>query len=268
MLTVSINRNPPSTIATADAETREYTSEPVEVMLMANMMSTAGEDDYTLPGMVMFEKHDGTAPWMQTMMVEVMATMDDDIDEDHMLYVDAEVDGMSDYGPNTDMDMYPSASVLTIMDETPILVWANPANVIEKVIYDAKAAGAGDDMMFMMGEMIEVDPSLLFDQADMAGLTIEYAATSDDEMVASASEENNMVMVKAVSSMGGMAHVTITATAILPSGAKALPQTEPNVAQVIFPVEVAQAVPALPIIAQLLLAAFLAMGGYRRYLRR
>ena len=28
------------------------------------------------------------------------------------------------------------------------------------------------------------------------------------------------------------------------------------------------AVPALPLIAQLLLAAFLAMGGYRRYLRR
>ena len=28
------------------------------------------------------------------------------------------------------------------------------------------------------------------------------------------------------------------------------------------------AVPALPLIAQLLLAAFLAIGGYRRYLRR
>ena len=28
------------------------------------------------------------------------------------------------------------------------------------------------------------------------------------------------------------------------------------------------AVPALPVIAQLLLAAFLALGGYRRYLRR
>ena len=28
------------------------------------------------------------------------------------------------------------------------------------------------------------------------------------------------------------------------------------------------AVPALPIVAQLLLAAFLAIGGYRRYLRR
>ena len=28
------------------------------------------------------------------------------------------------------------------------------------------------------------------------------------------------------------------------------------------------AVPALPVIAQLLLAAFLAVGGYRRYLRR
>ncbi len=28
------------------------------------------------------------------------------------------------------------------------------------------------------------------------------------------------------------------------------------------------AVPALPLIAQLLLAAFLALGGYRRYLRR
>ncbi len=28
------------------------------------------------------------------------------------------------------------------------------------------------------------------------------------------------------------------------------------------------AVPALPVIAQILLAAFLALGGYRRYLRR
>ena len=151
MLTLTIDRNPPNTIA-IPGETRQYTSEPVTVMLTANDMSTAGMDDYTLPMMATFEKHDGKAPWMQSMMVEVMATMDDDIDEDHMLVVNAKVDGtVAANGDNTVDDMSYGVSTLTIMDETAVLVWANPMNVVEKLIYDAKAAGMGDDMMFTMG---------------------------------------------------------------------------------------------------------------------
>ena len=65
-----------------------------------------------------------------------------------------------------------------------------------------------------------------------------------------------------------MADVTITAAATLPSGVTIVTQTERNVARIVFPVEVSAVVPALPVIARLLLAAFLAIGGYRRYRRR
>jgi hypothetical protein len=269
MLTLTIDRNPSDT-RRRSGEKSEYSYEEVEVMLTAGAGTTAGMGDYTLPAMVTFEEWDGTGSSTDSMMVEVMATMDDDIDEDHMLVVDAEVVGTeSANGPNTDYDMYSGVSTVTIMDETPVLVWANPMNVVEKIIYDAKAAGMGDDMMFSIGEMFEVDASLLFDHnMDMPGLTIEYAASSDDEVVASASATSGMVMVTAMSA--GMAHVTVTATATstLPSGVKIVTQTEPNVAQILIPVEVMGAVPVLPIIAQLLLAGLLGMGGFRRYLRR
>ena len=65
-LTLTINRNPANTIAT-DPETRQYTSEAVDVMLTAGMGTTAGMGDYDLPATAKFGKHDGKAPWTQEM---------------------------------------------------------------------------------------------------------------------------------------------------------------------------------------------------------
>ena len=104
----------------------------------------------------------------------------------------------------------------------------------------------------------------LFNYAD--GVTLQYAVSSDDSAV-STSVDGDMVTVMA--NAEGMAHVTVTATATSPSGVTIVDQTAPNVAQILFPVTVVTAVPALPVIAQLLLMAFLAIGGgYRRYLKR
>ena len=271
MLTLTIDRNPPDTIRQA-GEGKEYTSEPVNVMLTANDMSSAGMGDYDMPAMVSFPEHDGKAPWTQSMMVEVMATMDEDIEMDgEVLYIDAEVDGTKnmEYGPNTMYDMYESVSMLTIEDATDRLVWANDPDANYPIIMAAIEEAAGEDMMFTVGDpAIEIMGQALFSHADMEGMTIEYAATSNMEDVAMASEADNMLMVMAMSTMGGDVEITVTATAVLPAGLKNLPQTEPNVAQLKFPVTVSPVVPALPLIAQLLLAALLGLGGYRRYLRR
>jgi hypothetical protein len=272
MLTLTLDRNPPNTIRQS-GEGKEYTSEPVNVMLMADMMSTAEMQDYELPEMVSFPEHDAKAPWTQTMMVEVMANKDDDIemDDDDVLYINAEVDGTKnmEYGPNTDYDMYESASMLTIEDATGRLVWANDPDANYPLIMRAIEEAAGGDMMFTVGDpAIEIMGQALFSSATVAGMTIEYAASSNMEDVAMASEADNMLMVMAMSTMGGEAEITVTATAVLPAGLKNLPQTEPNVAQLKFPVTVSPVVPALPLIAQLLMAALLGLGGYRRYLRR
>ena len=274
MVTVTLDRNPANTIRQA-GEGREYTLEEVTVMLTPGDMSSAEMEDYDLtPTMLTFDEWDGkVSTALESMMVEVMAHMDDDIEmgDDDVLMIDAEVDGtMSEYGPNTMYDMYPSASTLTLEDATDRLVWANDPDDNYPLIMAAIKEASGDNMMFTVGDpAIEIMGQALFSHADnMEGMTIEYAATSNMEEVARASEADNMLMVMAMSTMGGEAEITITATAVLPLGLKNLPQTEPNVAQLKFPVTVSPLVPALPLIAQLLMAALLGLGGYRRYLRR
>ena len=265
MLTLTIDRNPPDTTRRS-GEQPEYSYEEVNVMLTAGDGTTADMSDYRLPAMVTFEEWDGAGSSMDSMMVEVMAMKDDVINEEEMLVLDAEVEGTENakYGPNTDYDMYSGVSMLTIEDETDVYVWANDADEVYPLIMAAIAEGAGEDGMLSMGETVEIPASALFSHVNMDGLTIEYAASSDDAMVLSAEASNTMVMLMAESAMGGTAHVTITATAILPSGLKIIDQVDPKVAQMLFPVEVSSTVPALPVIAQLLLAAFLAIGGYRR----
>ena len=89
-------------------------------------------------------------------------------------------------------------------------------------------------MTFTPGEMIEVMGNDLFSTAE--GVTLTYTAESDMSGVASTSVGGGKVMVTAMGE--GMAHITITAHANMPSGAKPLPQTDPREASVIFPVEV------------------------------
>ena len=198
------------------------------------------------------------------MAVELEAVENDDVGPETLVLNLVATGAESDNGPGSSTGTFS----IVIEDITERLVWANPQNVVEDIIYDAKNDGMGGDGMFTTGETIAIDATLLFDHADVAGLTIEYAASSDDEMVASASASGGEVMVTATSEMSGMAQVTITAAATLPSGVTIVTQTERNVARIVFPVEVSAVVPALPVIARLLLAAFLAIGGYRRYRRR
>ena len=332
--------------------------------LMVSLMPTgdANSQDYRLnmhPVAVKSGDKTGTA--------RLTAVEDQDIGMETLAF-DADVAGEAKNGSETRMSM--GVLSVAIMDTTMKAVEAVSDEMIQEVVYAAKEAGAGDDMMFSPGEMIEVDASMLFTAAE--GYSLTYAAMSDNAMAASASAGGNMVTVTAMEPGMGV-HITVTATATaMMSGAKGLPQTSPNVAQVVFPVDVEladlmvtlsgpedmnvaegmsamitamanrpvvgdtmveliategtaspadymveplmimdgmmegttmlmavademmedmemltlegrvgdmktntvmfylwdAAVPALPLIAQLLLAAFLAIGGYRRYLRR
>ena len=234
-LTLTINRNPANTIAT-DPETRQYTSEAIDVMLTMGAGTTAGMGDYDLPATAKFEKHDGKAPWTQEMKVMVMASEDDELDGGEMLVLDAMVAGtMTEYG--SEKDAHAGVSMLTIEEGTMKLVSPKTDEEIQAVIYPAKEAGMGADMMFNPGEMIEVAPaSALFNSAE--GVALSYSAMSDNEDVATVSVSGSTVTVTAEDMAGVMAHITITAHASMPSGAKGLPQTDPREASIIFPVEV------------------------------
>ena len=124
------------------------------------------------------------------------------------------------------------------------LVWARSEREVAAVIAAAMAAGSGDDMTLDPGEQIEILGSALFNAAE--GVTPSYTAVSSDSDVASAGIIDTVrltVMAKA----GGMADITITATATPPSGL-VNPQTSPREASITFPVEVAIAALALELV--------------------
>ena len=115
------------------------------------------------------------------------------------------------------------------------LVWAKSEQEVAAVIAAAMAAGSGDDMTFDAGEQIEILGSALFNAAE--GVTLSYTAVSSDSAIASAGIIDAItVTVTAVT--GGMADITITATATPPSGVTINPQTSPREASITFPVEV------------------------------
>ena len=115
------------------------------------------------------------------------------------------------------------------------LVWAKSEQEVAAVIAAAMAVGFGDGMAFDVGEQIEIPGSALFNAAE--GASLSYAAVSSDSTVASAGIIDAItVTVTAVT--GGMADITITATATPPSGLTINPQTSPREASITFPVEV------------------------------
>ena len=164
--------------------------------------------------------------------VDLMIEADDDLGME-MLVFDASVSGDAKIG--TDKRAVNGVLSLAIEDGTQPLVSAKPQEEVEAAIYAAKEAGMGDDMTFNPGEMIEVMGSNLFTPAD--GVTLTYTAESDHDHVAMASVSGGMVMV-AAGHEEGMAHITITAHASMPSGVKILDQTDPGMASIMFPVEV------------------------------
>jgi hypothetical protein len=168
-----------------------------------------------------------------TFMLEVLA--DDEIDAEELVLM-AEVTGEAMYGDEADMV---TLGPISLMDGTTKLVYPKTDEEIQAVIYPAKEAGMGDDMMFNPGETIEIaSPGSLFNSAE--GVTLSYTAMSDMEDVATvAVSGSGMVTVTAQDMAGVMAHITITAHASMAAaGAKGLPQTDPSEASIIFPVEV------------------------------
>ena len=163
--------------------------------------------------------------------VDLMITEDQDIGEETLMF-DAAVAGEAKNG--TEKRSVAGVLSLMIMDGTQKLVWANSQEEVEAAVYAAKNAGAGDDMMFTAGEMIEVMGGLLFSSAE--GVSVSYTADSDMSDVASVSVSGGTVMVKAEGE--GMAHITITAHGSMPSGVKILDQSDPGMASIMFPVEV------------------------------
>ena len=163
--------------------------------------------------------------------VDLMITEDQDIGEETLMF-DAAVAGEAKNG--TEKRSVAGVLSLMIMDATQKLVWANPQGDVEAAVYAAKNAGAGDDMTFTAGEMIEVMGSALFSSAE--GVTLSYTASSSMSDVASASVSGGTVMVTAMAE--GMADITITAHASMPSGVKILDQNDPGMASIMFPVEV------------------------------
>ena len=237
-LTVTINRNPPDTIAVG-SETRQYTSEAVDVMLTAGAGTTAGMGDYQLPATVKFDKHSGKASdgWTQSMTVMVKALPDDDLDDGEMLAIDAMVSG-TETSRGTDKDSYHASdgegTMLTIKDATGKLVWARTPEEVEAAVMAAKKAGMGDDMMFTAGEMIELEGNDLFGSAE--GVSVGYTAMVEGDAV---SESVSGGVVTITAEKMGMAKVTITARASRPSGAVTInDQTDPREASITIALEV------------------------------
>ena len=236
MVEMEIDRNP-ATTRRIGSEKVDVTSEALTVMLSMGAGSTASESDYQImTNPVAVPKHDGKAPWVQPVSVEVMALPDDELDDMEVLVLDAEVNGTdATAGPNSADDSYAGVSMLTIEESTAKLVWAKTEDEVYAVLTAAKEEGLGADMTFNPGEMIEVMGSALFNAAE--GVTLSFTADSDDDGVASTSITNGAVMVMA-EDMAGMAHITVTAHASLPSGVMILDQSDPREASILFPVEV------------------------------
>ena len=234
-LTLTLDRDPARDRARrTGGEKNDVTSEPVTVMLTMGAGTTADMDDYRLPRTVTFPKHDGKAPWTQDAMVEVMALDDTELDEMEMLVLDAMIAGTV-VANGTEKETVESVAMLTIEEGTTNLVWAKTEEDVYAVLNAAKADGVGADMTFNPGEMIEVMASAMFNNAE--GVTLSFTADSDDEDVASTSVSSGMVMVTA-EDMAGMAHITVTAHASMPSGVMIVDQTDPREASILFPVEV------------------------------
>ena len=230
-LTLMVDRNPRNTIVTDDEE-RQYTLEEISVMLSMAEGTTADATDYRImTNPVTIAKHSGKASdgWIQEMKVEVMALEDDVLDPDEMLMLVGEVSGTV-AANGSGSSMTENMAALTIEEGTAKYVWAKT----EEEIYAALMAAMGEGD-FNPGMSFEVMGSALFNAAE--GVTLGFTAESDLDHVATTSVSGGMVMVTA-GDEAGMAAITVTAHASMPSRVTILDQTDPREASVQFPVEV------------------------------
>ncbi|MCY4509510.1 MAG: hypothetical protein OXG35_21480, partial [Acidobacteria bacterium] len=215
----------------------------VEVMLLPDVTaSTAGDDDYSLAPSAMITIMAGEATGMATLT----ATDDVTVEGEESVTLVARVKDMGDVGTVkvsiTDNDVVSALTLSGPMDtnlvegeEYELTVTADPAVQVdtEVMIMRDRGASDADDADFTVA-------SVMLSAGDASGTTM--LMVTDDGMNDSGHGMPEVLVLY------GMANGESTNSLTF------------NIWDA--------AVPALPVIAQLLLAAFLAIGGYRRYLRR
>ena len=217
----------------------------VEVMLVPDVTaSTAGEDDYSLAPSAMITIMAGEASGMATLT----ATDDYDVEGNESVTLVARIKDMGDIGTvmvsimDNDMETTyeltgPADMNIVEGQSYELTATANQAVHMDTevmLVRDRAASDAGDDD-YTVG-------SIMIAAGESSGTTM--LMVTEDNMPDAGDGTNMGEMLVLIGSVDGMEIGTLE-----------------------FIIWDA-AVPALPIIAQLLLAALLGLGGYRRYLRR
>ena len=231
-LTLTINRNPSNTTVSS-TEQLQYTQEEVTVMLAMGGGSTATAADYSMmPASVTFPART-RGSYTASMMLEVEAITDDELDDMEMLVLDASVTG-GVAANGTAADMHMGVSTLTIEDATVKQIEPKTEAEVKKAVDDAMAAGGGDEGL-NPGESFSVMVSDLF--TETTGYTGDYDVSATGSAVKTSISSNGDVMVEAVEV--GMSTVTVTAKASMSmSSAVATRQTSADSAEVDFDVDV------------------------------
>ena len=169
-------------------------TEAITITLMHGTASSASADDYSLSSDEVTIAARGTSG---TFMLEVL---EDELIDAEELVLQAAVTGVAMYGDAADMvDLGP----ISFMDGTTKLVYPKTDEEIQAVIYPAKEAGMGDDMMFNPGETIEIaSPGSLFNSAE--GVTLSYTAMSDMEDVATVAVSGGGMVTVTAQDMAGV----------------------------------------------------------------
>ena len=193
--------------------------------------------------------------------IELSARSDEDVGMEYLM-LNLAVSGDSDIGSETSTGTFS----IGIVDNTMKKVEPRSEEDAYPAIMSAMEMAAGEDGL-NPGESFTVMAEDLFMVAD--GYTASYGVSVEGGAVSvSASSDSITVTATAV----GESKVTVTATAKMAASSFLPEQTTSDVARITFPVMVVEGmpdpVPALPVLAQLLLALFMMAGGARLYRRR
>ena len=184
----------------------------------------------------------------------IEAVNDEDIGME-ALTVSLDVTGGKDYGPGTSSGTFS----INLEDGTEPLVFVKDGAYAAIMAALGGAVAPGATVTIMTGD--------LFGTAE--GYTASFGAAVEGDTV-SASASGESFTLTASEDMTGESKVTVTATAQMMGSSFIPSQTVSNVAEIVFPVmvEAAEPVPALPLIAQLLLGLGVMGGGARQLFRR
>ena len=215
----------------------------VEVMLIRDAASSAGADDYSVAPSEMITIMAGEATGMATLT----ATDDVMVEGNESLSLVARVRGMGDIG----------TVMVSIMDNDMVseftLMGPDDMNLVEGQSYELTVMA---DPAVQVDTMVTIMRERSMSDADEADYTVEPVMIGAGEAMGT-----TMLMVTedGMEDAGhGMPEMLVL---------YGMPDAGMETNSLSF-YTWDMAVPALPLIAQLLLAAFLAIGGYRRYLRR